>query len=56
MSTSKARNKKRGSESLMGKSDPKTRLIDDFDPDLSKSLFTTTVLLCFLCMSVCVLI
>ncbi|KAB2007417.1 hypothetical protein ES319_D10G028500v1 [Gossypium barbadense] len=33
MSTSKARNKKRGSESLLGKSDPKTRLIDDFDPD-----------------------
>ncbi|TYH31688.1 hypothetical protein ES288_A01G192300v1 [Gossypium darwinii] len=33
MSTSKARNKKRGSESLLRKSDPKTRLIDDFDPD-----------------------
>ncbi|KAB2097527.1 hypothetical protein ES319_A01G176400v1 [Gossypium barbadense] len=37
MSKSKARNKKRGSESLLRKSDPKTRLIDDFDPDTDLS-------------------
>ncbi|KAK6264737.1 hypothetical protein SCA6_020171 [Theobroma cacao] len=38
MSTTKARTKKRGSESLLVKSDPKTRLVDDFDPDLSSDL------------------
>ncbi|KAL4368126.1 hypothetical protein GQ457_05G029370 [Hibiscus cannabinus] len=37
MSTSKTRTKKRISESLL-KSDPKTRLDDDFDPDLSSDL------------------
>ncbi|GMJ14673.1 ASYNAPTIC4 [Hibiscus trionum] len=37
MSTSKTRTKKRISESLL-KSDPKTRLVDDFDPDLSSDL------------------
>ncbi|XVF25810.1 hypothetical protein REPUB_Repub13aG0245500 [Reevesia pubescens] len=39
MSTSKTRTKKRGSESLLVKSDPKTRLVvEDFDPDLSNDL------------------
>ncbi|KAL4388724.1 hypothetical protein GQ457_09G002430 [Hibiscus cannabinus] len=38
MSTSKARSKKRGSESLLGKSDQKAGLVDDFDPDLSSDL------------------
>ncbi|KAK8504033.1 hypothetical protein V6N13_092741 [Hibiscus sabdariffa] len=37
MSTSKMRTKKRISESLL-KSDPKARLVDDFDPDLSSDL------------------
>ncbi|XP_039065160.1 uncharacterized protein LOC120210501 [Hibiscus syriacus] len=38
MSTSKTRTKKRGSESLLGKSDQKTGFVDDFDPDLSSEL------------------
>ncbi|XVE88035.1 hypothetical protein DITRI_Ditri19aG0036400 [Diplodiscus trichospermus] len=39
MSTTNAKTKKRGSESLLVKSNPKTRvLVDDFDPDLSSDL------------------